>query len=186
MARTKEGLQPGEWAVLALLSEHESHGFAIARELSAQGSLGDAWTVPRPRVYQALEALQRLELVEPVSVDESTGGRTRTIVRITPAGARLVAEWLEAPVEHVRDVRSLLMLKVAFRMRQQLPLPPLLNAQRDQVALAATSLEGRIARSDGFERVLSLWRFEAAGGVLRFIDTLLADESLADPASPQA
>ena len=174
--RTKQGLDAGEWAVLALLAEHQTHGFAIARELSPEGEVGAVWTFPRPLVYRALDTLQRLELAEPVRVVTSNQGPRRTILRATPAGARRVARWLEEPVEHVRDVRSLLMLKLAFRERRGLPLGPLLEAQRSVVEPVVASLEEKAAAGEGFERALALWRLEAAAAVLRFLDALLAAE----------
>jgi PadR family transcriptional regulator AphA len=174
--RTKHGLEPGEWAVLALLAERPTHGFAIARQLSAEGELGAVWTFPRPLVYRALETLPRLELAEPVRVVTSNQGPRRTILRVTPAGAKRVAAWLEEPVEHVRDVRSLLMLKLAFRERRGLPLTPLLLAQREVVEPVVGALRARAEEGEGFERVLALWRLEAAAAVLRFLQALLAAE----------
>ena len=41
-------------------------------------------------------------------------GTPRTILGPTPPGRRLLGRWLAEPVEHVRDVRSLLLLKLSF------------------------------------------------------------------------
>ena len=61
MARTRsEELSPGEWAVLALLNERPTHGFALARALAPGGEIGRVWSFRRPLVYRALETLQSL------------------------------------------------------------------------------------------------------------------------------
>ena len=52
-----------EWAALGLLAERRSHGFALARELEAAGSLGQVWKVPRPVVYRAIASLEAGSLV---------------------------------------------------------------------------------------------------------------------------
>jgi DNA-binding PadR family transcriptional regulator len=50
-------LSADEWAVLALLAEQPSHGFAIARALEREGPVGRVWSVTHPLVYRALERL---------------------------------------------------------------------------------------------------------------------------------
>jgi hypothetical protein len=97
-------------------------------------------------------------------------------MRTTVRGARLVTAWLDEPVAHVREMRSLFLLKLAFRARRGIPLTPLLEAQRAALDPVAGSLETRAASGDGFDQVLGLWRFEAVAGALRFIDALLERE----------
>ena len=48
------GLSITEWVVLGLLAEAPAHGFALARELSRDTTLGQVWTVPRALVYRAI------------------------------------------------------------------------------------------------------------------------------------
>jgi len=40
-----------------------------------------------------------------------------SIFRVTPEGREALTRWLQEPVEHVRDVRSLLLLKLVFAAR---------------------------------------------------------------------
>ena len=46
-----------EWLVLCLVSEQPTHGFAVARLLGPDGSMGQVWRVPKPVVYRALQLL---------------------------------------------------------------------------------------------------------------------------------
>jgi PadR family transcriptional regulator AphA len=123
-------MTPSEWAVLALLDEGPTHGFAIARAMAEDGEIGKVWSLRRPRVYYAIEALNRLGFARPTGTVASRSGPDRTVLRITPSGRRAVATWLITPVEHVRDARSLLLLKLLFLDRRHADREPLLRAQR--------------------------------------------------------
>src|SRR5712691_4397614 len=102
-------LAPGEWAVLALLSERPSHGWAVASQLDPSGELGSVWSLGRPLVYRSIDILAERELIQPAGHEPGLRGPNRTIYRATQAGSDALAEWLAEPVDHVRDVRSLLL-----------------------------------------------------------------------------
>jgi DNA-binding PadR family transcriptional regulator len=114
MPRPRDELTAGEWAVLALLAESPTHGFAIARAMAPDGEVGHVWSVRRPLVYRAIETLTRMGLVRPAGTVPSRSGPRRTVLEATPDGKRAVTRWLRQPVGHVRDARSLLMLKLLF------------------------------------------------------------------------
>jgi hypothetical protein len=84
---------------------------------------------------------------------------------------------LEVPVEHVRDVRSLLLLKLVLIDRARLDRDPLLHAQRELVVPAIAALEQRLADSGGSEAIFLRFRLESTRAVLDFIDGLLAERS---------
>src|SRR5438477_11393488 len=105
-------LAPGEWAVLALLSERPSHGWALATQLEPTGELGSVWSLGRPLVYRSIDILAERGLIEPAGHEPGLRGPHRTIYRTTCAGATALVQSLEEPVEHLREVPSLLLLKV--------------------------------------------------------------------------
>lgn len=166
-------MTPSEWAILALLAEGPTHGFAIARVMAEDGEIGKVWSLRRPRVYYAIEALTRQGLARPAKTVASRTGPHRTILRITPAGRRAVADWLNTPVEHVRDARSLLLLKLLFLERRNLDRAPLLNAQRARYGSIAERLARSVNDADGFDQTLLRWRLETATAALRFIDSII-------------
>src|ERR1700722_11434648 len=89
MSKALEQLTAGEWAVLALLDEQSTHGFALARALEPEGEVGRVWSVRRPLVYRALETLERKGLVAPVETLPSLAGRSGRCSRPpAPASAR--------------------------------------------------------------------------------------------------
>jgi PadR family transcriptional regulator AphA len=176
MPRARDELSAGEWAVLALLSEAPAHGFALARAMAPGGEVGQVWAMRRPLVYRALETLEQREMVRPAGTVPSQSGPQRTILEVTPAGARAVTGWLSQPVSHVRDARSLLMLKLLFLSRRGADLAPLLTAQRAQFSSHADSLTAALNQTEGFDRTLLLWRLENTTAALRFTETLLAEQ----------
>jgi PadR family transcriptional regulator AphA len=166
------GLTPGEWAVLGVVAESPTHGFAVTALLGKEGELGRIWTVPRPLVYHALKKLAQHGLVRDADTQPSSQGPTRTIVAATAEGDRLVAEWLSAPVEHVRDVRSLLLLKLALLDRRGVDPQPLLRAQRRLFLPMRAERERWRDDAEGFERVLAQWRLLSVQTVLDFLDSV--------------
>jgi DNA-binding PadR family transcriptional regulator len=175
MPRARDEPTPGEWAVLALLSEQPAHGFALARAMAPDGEVGQVWAMRRPLVYRALETLERMQLIRPVGRQPSLTGPQRTILEGTAGGKRAVTAWLNRPVSHVRDARSLLMLKLLFLTRRQADLRPLLTGQREQFSLRAEGLSGAAAAAEGFDRALLLWRLESTTAAIRFTEAMLEE-----------
>ena len=132
------GLMPGEWAVLGLLAEVPAHGFALSKALAPGSEIGMIWSVSRQLVYRTLGVLEENELVQAIGT-EAGPGPERTIVDVTPRGRRAVGHWLEQPVAHIRDARSLLMLKLVFLTRSERDVRPLLERQRELLLPAAAA-----------------------------------------------
>jgi PadR family transcriptional regulator AphA len=169
----KRDLAPGEWAVLALLSERPAHGWALATQLGPEGELGSVWSLGRALVYRSIEILDQRGLIEPAGHEPGLRGPNRTIFRTTAAGEAATAQWLREPVAHVRDVRSMLLLKLIFAERAGVDPTAMLTAQHVMVAAAVASLESRVGGSSGTESILLRFRLESTRAVLRFLDGLL-------------
>jgi DNA-binding PadR family transcriptional regulator len=183
MPRPRDELTAGEWAVLALLAEAPTHGFAIARAMAPEGEVGKIWSVRRPLVYRAVDTLTGLGLVRPAGTVRSRSGPQRTVLEATPNGKRALTRWLRQPVVHVRDARSLLMLKLLFLTRREADLEPLLNAQRSHFAKLAERLTAAADDAEGFDRALLLWRLESTTAAIRFVETMLGEPARARRAS---
>jgi DNA-binding PadR family transcriptional regulator len=181
MPRPRDQLTAGEWGLLAMLDEEPAHGFALARAMATGGEVGRVWDMRRPLVYRALETLQRLALIRPVATLPSDSGPQRTILEPTPEGRRLVSEWLRRPVEHVRDARSLLMLKLLFLSRRGADTEPLLTAQRARFAALADGLQAAADEAEGFDRGLLLWRLHSTTAAVRFTETMLSERTTSSP-----
>lgn len=176
-AADEPALSLAEWLVLCLVCEQPRHGFALARLLGADGSVGRIWRVPKPVVYRALQRLEHLGLAAQRRPERSSQGPVRAPVDATGAGRELASAWLTRPASHTRDVRSELLVKLALIDRAGLDPMPLLNAQRERLVPVAAALRARLAHEAGFDRTVALWRSETVEATLRFLDAMRASDA---------
>ncbi|HEY5011735.1 MAG TPA: PadR family transcriptional regulator, partial [Acidimicrobiia bacterium] len=80
--------------------------------------------------------------------------------------------WLDEPVDHVREVRSELLVKLALLARAGRPHDRLVERQLERLAPVFAAVTRR-SRADGFENVLATWRREQALAVQRFLRSQL-------------
>jgi len=160
-----------EHACLAAVRDGARHGWAIGSLLAPAGELGRIWSLSRPLTYRAIDALIERGLLVRRGT-QSGRGRDRTLLAATAAGARAVDRWLAVPVEHLRDVRTELLLKLAFLQRAGRDVRPLLAAQRALFAPAIEALTTAAPTDD----LVDLWRRESARAVRRFLDDALHPE----------
>lgn len=156
-----------EHACLVLVAQGTSHGWAVGTLLAPSGELGRVFTLSRPLTYRAVDGLVQQGLVRRKEGSGST--RDPAVLTPTAAGRRATLAWLDSPVDHIRDVRVELMLKLLLRQRGGLPLEPLLSAQ-----LEALPFE-QLLRSDD-DDLVAVWRREQARAVQAFLERALADE----------
>jgi PadR family transcriptional regulator AphA len=102
-------------------------------------------------------------------------GPRRTVLTANARGRREVARWLSAPVAHLRDVRTELLLKLVLNRRSARESRPLLVAQQQAFAPIFIALD-RAARRSGAD-VVDRWRRENAEAVRRFLAGALRAES---------
>lgn len=172
MTRPTEELSAGEWAVLALLAEKPGHGFAVARAMDPAGEIGKVWSMRRPLVYRAIDRLIEIGFARPIGTIASRSGPRRTVLQAAPAGKQALTKWLLQPVGHVRDARSLLLLKLLFLDRRQQDHAQLLHAQRREFQALVDHLATAVAEAHGFDQTLLRWRLENTAAAIRFIDAI--------------
>ncbi len=169
-----------EWAALGLLCEESRHGWAVAHELAPDGEIGRVYSCTRPLVYRALGQLRDSGLVEVRGRAVSDTGPARTTLGPTRAGRAAFRRWCSAPVEHVRDLRSELMLKLLFAERAGRDPATLLRAQAAQLSSAELALERQARATADFDRTLVLWRLSVVRASLSFVEALL-DQRTVEP-----
>jgi DNA-binding PadR family transcriptional regulator len=146
---------------LAIIGERRTHGWAIVKLLAQEGELGRIWSLNRALTYRAIDRLVEFEMVE-----RSDAGR-RAELQITAAGRRQRKRWLAQPVEHLRDLRTDFLLKLALCERSTIDTSKLISAQRRLLLPAIDALTDR--RPDD---VVALWRHESAQAAARFLEQL--------------
>jgi DNA-binding PadR family transcriptional regulator len=162
-----------EWLVLVILSQQVAHGFAVAQLTAGGGDLGRVWQVPKAVVYRAIGRLHEAGLIEPEGTEPGLGPQ-RTVYTATPHGRQFARRWLYTPVEHVREIRSQLLIKLALLDRAGEDPAELLGAQREVLVPLAQALEAGHARSAGFDATLLAWRRATAVAALDFLDMVTA------------
>jgi PadR family transcriptional regulator AphA len=169
-------LSTNDWAVLALVAERPSHGWALATTLARGGELGSVWAISKPIVYHALDRLERPGLIRPAGLERGQRGPHRIMFAVTARGRRELETWLPRPVEHVSELRSVFLLKVVLSERAGLDPEPLLLAQRATLVPFIGWLEARLDDGAGEapgEATALAFRLEAASAIVRFIDARL-------------
>jgi molybdopterin-binding protein len=157
-----------EFVCLTLVVQGVSHGWALGTMLAPDGELGRIWTLTRPLTYRAIDGLVQKGLITRRGAAAGQG-RDRVLLAPTSAGRRVAKRWLENPVEHLRDVRTELLVKLALRERGGLQNEALLAAQREVFEPAIDVLTS----SQRHEDLTDLWRRESARAVRRFLDQAL-------------
>jgi PadR family transcriptional regulator AphA len=173
-------LSLAEWTVLALIGEGPAHGFAISQLTAPAGELGRIWHIPKPVIYRAIGRLEDAALIAPQKVEPGRGPQ-RTIYSATPAGREAVAAWLDTPVEHVRDVRSQLMIKLALLDRAGTDSTELLRRQRVILQPIVSAIATERPLHKGFDATLLAWRRATAAATLSFLDDITPSGSSAGP-----
>jgi len=164
-------LSLAEWTVLALINELPTHGFAIARVTAPGGDLGRIWHIPKQVIYRAIGRLEEAGLVARQTVEPGRGPQ-RTMYSATPAGRKAVAAWLDTPVEHIRDVRSQLLIKLALLDRAGTDPTGLLQRQRVILQPIASAISAEKPQHKGFDATLLAWRRASAATALNFLDDI--------------
>jgi hypothetical protein len=84
-------------------------------------------------------------------------------------GRNALREWLGTPVNHLREFRSELLLKIELARLLKIDTSALLELQREVVH---QSLQHFPSEVDSSGDVVSIWRNEMATAALRFLDQL--------------
>jgi DNA-binding PadR family transcriptional regulator len=169
-------LSIADWLVLGVVAEGPTHGWPVVGALRADGPIGRVWTVPRPIVYRSLSALTEKGYLEACGETTTSRGPQRTILRATRRGRGALRTWLDTPVEHVRDVRTELLVKLALLERAERPSRTLVERQIEHLAPVMSAVSTR-PTGEGFDLVLGRWRREQALAVDRFLRSLVAADA---------
>jgi DNA-binding PadR family transcriptional regulator len=96
------------YALLGLLVRNPLHGYDLKNEL--ERALGGHWEINFGQIYTTLARMERDGLVEVAAEDQD--GRGKKTYQITPEGRKVLASWLETPVEKPRQLRDEFFIKL--------------------------------------------------------------------------
>ena len=85
---------------------------------------------------------------------------------------RAVAHWLDTPVQHIREVRSHLLLKLALLDRAGVDPTGLLERQKATLEPIAEAINAESPGSAGFDATLLAWRRATTAATMNFLDDI--------------
>ncbi|HUF97372.1 MAG TPA: hypothetical protein VMM60_04525 [Ilumatobacter sp.] len=173
MGRSGNELLLGEWACLGILYAAPAHGFAIAARLKPDGDVGRVWSLSRALTYRSIDQLVQRGYVQPIGEEPGIAGGNRTIMAATRSGRAQLRKWLGAPVPHLRDLRSELLLKLVIADICGIDVAAMLTRQRGHVEQLAEAIAADLHSHPG--DVVALWRSESSFAALRFVDRLTGE-----------
>lgn len=165
----KEQLSLADNVCLALIVNGAEHGWAVVQQLQPETRLGRIWSLSRALTYRSIEHLIELKYVRRRGVAAGKGA-DRRLIHATSLGRGITHKWLEAPVEHLRDVRTELLLKLELRTQAKKQNVAFIRRQQKIFAPVISSL-GATARSSRVP--VDLWRSESAKSVDAFLRLLV-------------
>ena len=161
------GLGLAEHVCLALIADRDTHGWAIVKLLAPEGEIGRVWSLSRALTYRAIDGLVTKAMVTR-DTSSSQPKTDRATLIVTEIGRSENIEWLDRPVEHLRDVRTELLVKITLRTRARMNNGTLLAAQQHTFAPTIDAL------TTGTDTdLIDVWRRENARAVRRFLDLAL-------------
>lgn len=168
--RSHSDLLTGEWAVLGLLNESPTHGFAISQELEPSGDIGRIWSLSRPLTYRAIDQLLDRGFIEPRGEQPGRAGGNKTIYAPTRLGRSAFRSWVSTPVAHLREMRSELLLKLTLARRCSISVDGLILEQRRLFEEIRSGILDRIHESP--QDLVLTWRRHSVDAAIGFLDDL--------------
>jgi molybdopterin-binding protein len=162
---SRQDLSFAESVCLVLVTQKVSHGWALGTALAPDGDVGRIWTLSRPLTYRAVDGLIEKGLL--TRRGQTAGkGADRVVLAATAAGRKAAQRWLDAPIRHLRDVRTELLVKLLLRERAGLDNGPFLVEQQACLEPLIAALSSSAPEDD----LVDLWRRESAHTVRRFLE----------------
>ena len=120
--------------------------------------------------YRSLDQLAQRGYLRAVGEEPGIAGGNRTILAATRTGRAQLRRWLATPVDHLRDLRSELLLKLIIADICDIDVTSMLGRQHQHIARADRRHHGPPDEQPG--DVVALWRSESSKAALRFLERL--------------
>jgi DNA-binding PadR family transcriptional regulator len=160
--------QPQEYVILGFLMTQERHGYEIHQYL--ESGLGPIWYAGRSQVYALLK---RLEAADEVfsKLKQQNLRPAKKIYSITDKGRKTFQDWLQKPVEKIRDLRIEFLAKLFFIKELRLAgMPELIEKQ---IQICQEQLESLRKQdetvADEFRRLVLSFRIGQINAILAWL-----------------
>ena len=168
-----------EYTLLGMLLQHPRHGYELHKELSNLEGLGLVWRIKQAQLYALLDKLESQGYLS-ARVITTESHPPRTEYHLTQTGRRVFENWMEAPVEHGRELRQDFLAKFYFAQQAgEKNLRRVVEAQRTALLQLEQKMEqqnGRLTDSQFFEKQVYQFRMKQVQAVLDWLDDCLIDQ----------
>jgi len=104
------------YAILGFLYKKDKHGYVVFKEVSNQEGFGQIFRIKIGKLYSILNTLEENKYLSSHIKREGVKP-PKKIFRITKTGYEAFEKWMENPVKHGRQIRSILLMKLFFSAR---------------------------------------------------------------------
>ena len=156
---------------LVLIVNGAEHGWAVVQLLKPTTPLGRIWTLSRALTYRSIENLVDLKCIRRRGPSAGKGA-DRRLIHATALGRGIAIKWLATTIDHRRDVRTELLLKLELRTQGNKSNTSFIRRQQKTFGPVIASLEAT-ARSSNVP--VDLWRSESAKSINAFLQKLGPD-----------
>jgi len=135
-----------EFIMLGFIKQAPIHGYDLYKRLTEFDAIAHVWSIKQSQLYALLDRLEEDELIRSVIIPGDSRPN-RKEYHLTPAGEHRVAEWLEKPVSHSRDIRIEFLAKLYFALPAGSTVALDLLAAQEEVCLGWLHQSQRSAES---------------------------------------
>ena len=112
----REYMENISYALLGFLLTEPKYGYELYKEITDPASFGAIYSIKIGRRYAQLNKLEQEKFVHATSEVESTRP-PRKVYTISAAGKEAFFSWMESAVQHGRDIRINLLIKLFFSLK---------------------------------------------------------------------
>lgn len=176
----------GEFAVLGILAQRPMHGYEMAHCFERE-ELREVYPIEQSMLYTHVRKLEERGLI--CGSEERVGQRPpRKTYSLSQGGNAALEEWLNEPVERMRQVRVEFLMKLYFLHSNDASAE--LNLLRRQLEVCGeyhTRLSERVENSTGFTRLVAMSKQSAAEATIGWLRAYCTElEQSAAAAQPGA
>ena len=152
--------------ILGLLLEGTKHGYELHRS-----HLLRIWGIPMSQLYNLLKRLEKEGLVQ-ASVEMQENRPGRKTYALTEAGRLAFLDWVQSPVEKMRDIRTEFLAKLYMVYRLNLGIGKRLVQEQVRVCERRREmLAGKLPGAEPFEALVQRYRLTMIDATIGWLAT---------------
>ena len=156
--------------ILGFLFDKPKYGYDLHKEISNQKEIGQVYRIKIGKLYALLRRLESKKLIRE-KIEQKGKRPPKNIFNITKKGKEAFIDWMYSPIEHGRDLRIYLLMKIFFIKKEEFfDYQIILDNQRKECQNWLDRLMGSDVKKTSFEWFVAQYRIAQVNGFLNWID----------------